>query len=367
MYSVCSRCSMCWCAVRVLCADVQYALMYSVCWCALCADVHYVLMCSMCFLRYVLMYNMCCCTVYADIQYVLTYGMCWCVVCADVQCVLRYSMCGMCWCVLMCGMWWCTVYDDARYVMMYCLCWCAVCAGVQYELMCSMCWCAAWSDVPMCWCAVCADIQYVHHVLVSMYNTGYFCHISVQLTVLYRFSKNTKFHENPSSGSPIVQCGRTDGHDEANSRFSQFCKSALNLVWTRQPPCCQNTYAEQCCHCAGSRFPFWCLSRWNPFSCLPLAGMCAPWRDAPRRWSTPWPSHPLQRRAVHVTPAVLTLSTVQHHQHGVIVLSGNCHLFRTYRWYSAVGWVAHVDAINELTANDSRQLSNKIMTLYCSP
>jgi len=35
---------------------------------------------------------------------------------------------------------------------------------------------------------------------------------------------NTKFHENPSSGSPVFPCGRTDGHDETNSRFRQFCE-----------------------------------------------------------------------------------------------------------------------------------------------
>ena len=32
---------------------------------------------------------------------------------------------------------------------------------------------------------------------------------------------NIKFHENPSSGSRAVPYGRTDGHDKANSRFSQ--------------------------------------------------------------------------------------------------------------------------------------------------
>jgi len=44
---------------------------------------------------------------------------------------------------------------------------------------------------------------------------------------------NIKFHENPSSRSRAFPCGRTDGqtdrhtHDEANSRFSQFCERAL--------------------------------------------------------------------------------------------------------------------------------------------
>jgi hypothetical protein len=35
-----------------------------------------------------------------------------------------------------------------------------------------------------------------------------------------------KFHGNPSSGSRVVPCGRTDRHDEANTRLSQFCEGA---------------------------------------------------------------------------------------------------------------------------------------------
>jgi hypothetical protein len=33
-----------------------------------------------------------------------------------------------------------------------------------------------------------------------------------------------KIQENRSSGSPVVPCGQTDGHDRNNSRFSQFCE-----------------------------------------------------------------------------------------------------------------------------------------------
>jgi len=39
-------------------------------------------------------------------------------------------------------------------------------------------------------------------------------------------SSNIKFHENPSSESRVVPCGRMDGHDETNSHFSQLCKEA---------------------------------------------------------------------------------------------------------------------------------------------
>jgi len=40
------------------------------------------------------------------------------------------------------------------------------------------------------------------------------------------------FHENLSSGSRTVPCGETR-HDEANSRFSQFCESGKN-GWNRK-------------------------------------------------------------------------------------------------------------------------------------
>jgi len=33
---------------------------------------------------------------------------------------------------------------------------------------------------------------------------------------------NIKFHQNPSSESRVVSCGRTDRHDKANSRFSKY-------------------------------------------------------------------------------------------------------------------------------------------------
>jgi len=42
------------------------------------------------------------------------------------------------------------------------------------------------------------------------------------------FLKTLKYQirESPSGGSRIVACGRTDRHDKANSRFSQFCERA---------------------------------------------------------------------------------------------------------------------------------------------
>jgi len=37
---------------------------------------------------------------------------------------------------------------------------------------------------------------------------------------------NIKFHENTSGGRSVIPCRRTDGHDEANSCVSKFCKRA---------------------------------------------------------------------------------------------------------------------------------------------
>jgi hypothetical protein len=48
---------------------------------------------------------------------------------------------------------------------------------------------------------------------------------------LDRLSKSThiKFHENPSSGSWVVPCGRGDGHDEANGRSFAIMPTCLKI------------------------------------------------------------------------------------------------------------------------------------------
>ena len=49
---------------------------------------------------------------------------------------------------------------------------------------------------------------------------------------------NIRFHENTSSGSRVVPCGRMDGQtnrrDEGNSRFSQFCERAQKCAKNSQ-------------------------------------------------------------------------------------------------------------------------------------
>ena len=63
-----------------------------------------------------------------------------------------------------------------------------------------------------------------------MWSTLYSCSILMKLEIsqqIFIKTSNVKFHENPSSGCRVVPCGRTDRHNEANSRFSQFYEKHL--------------------------------------------------------------------------------------------------------------------------------------------
>jgi hypothetical protein len=64
---------------------------------------------------------------------------------------------------------------------------------------------------------------------IFVQNTRYSCRILKKLAFSWHiFEKclDIKFYQNPSSRSRLP-CGRTDGHDKANSRLSQFCERAL--------------------------------------------------------------------------------------------------------------------------------------------
>jgi len=47
--------------------------------------------------------------------------------------------------------------------------------------------------------------------------------------LIFEKYSNIKFHENPPSGSGVVPCGRTDGHNEANRRFHNFAKAPKHV------------------------------------------------------------------------------------------------------------------------------------------
>jgi hypothetical protein len=61
--------------------------------------------------------------------------------------------------------------------------------------------------------------------------TRYSCQILIKVEIsrqIFGKSSTTKYQENPSSGSRVVPFGQTEGHDEPNSRFQQFCGRAKN-------------------------------------------------------------------------------------------------------------------------------------------
>jgi hypothetical protein len=63
---------------------------------------------------------------------------------------------------------------------------------------------------------------------VFMLSTRYSCRILMKREFsrqIFEEHSNIKFHQNPFSGSRVVACGQTEGH-EANSRFSKFCERA---------------------------------------------------------------------------------------------------------------------------------------------
>jgi len=47
---------------------------------------------------------------------------------------------------------------------------------------------------------------------------------------IFEKSSNIKFHENPSSGSRVVACGWTNGHDETVT-FRNFVKVSKNPLY----------------------------------------------------------------------------------------------------------------------------------------
>jgi len=66
-------------------------------------------------------------------------------------------------------------------------------------------------------------------LLIFTYSSCYSCRIWIKLEIsqqIFENFSNIKFHENPCSGSRVVPCGWTDGHDEAESRFFAILREA---------------------------------------------------------------------------------------------------------------------------------------------
>jgi hypothetical protein len=102
-------------------------------------------------------------------------------------------------------------------------------------------------------CVLIFSTTFVLHIFHSEKNSARYCHkftqvfpkntrYPCQILIKLEFSRqifekysNIKFGENPSNGSRVVPCGRKDRHDEANSRFSQFCERALKAAILHVP------------------------------------------------------------------------------------------------------------------------------------
>jgi thioredoxin-related protein len=65
-------------------------------------------------------------------------------------------------------------------------------------------------------------------IVIFVESTSYFCQNLIKNEFTTRiFQKYSKFHEDPSSG--------TDRHDEADSRFKQFCKRVYDPINNKKP------------------------------------------------------------------------------------------------------------------------------------
>lgn len=67
-----------------------------------------------------------------------------------------------------------------------------------------------------------------------MYRNRYYSQILIKIKTSLRISgkySNAKFLENPTSGSRVISCRRTDRDDETYNHFSQFCEKRLKLKY----------------------------------------------------------------------------------------------------------------------------------------
>jgi len=68
------------------------------------------------------------------------------------------------------------------------------------------------------------------YIYVFMKNTRYSCHILLKLEFsrqIFKKHSNTKFHENPFSGSRVIACGQRDGRRD---RMGKLTVAFLNFT-----------------------------------------------------------------------------------------------------------------------------------------
>jgi len=92
------------------------------------------------------------------------------------------------------------------------------------------------------------------------WSARYFCRVLMKLEFsrqIFEKYSNLKFHENPFSVNRVVPFGWKDRQNvEANSRFSQFCERALNMLYRWSRYIFRN--CEVCLEAGGRHFtPLW--------------------------------------------------------------------------------------------------------------
>ena len=80
-----------------------------------------------------------------------------------------------------------------------------------------------------------------YHLFLSEFNE-----ILILSYISEKYS-NIKFHKTPSNVSRVVPCGQTDGHEQANSHFPQFCERAKQKMFSlAQYAIISTSYTAKC-------------------------------------------------------------------------------------------------------------------------
>jgi len=82
-----------------------------------------------------------------------------------------------------------------------------------------------WEDLRKIWLKMFIGLHVKYPLFLSDFNWSWIFSIDV-----FKRIQISNFVKILSSGSRVVPCGQTDGHDEANGGFLQLCESAYKLM-----------------------------------------------------------------------------------------------------------------------------------------
>jgi len=76
---------------------------------------------------------------------------------------------------------------------------------------------------------------------------------------IFELSSDFKFHENPNRWSRVVLCRQMATHDEAHTRFLQFCENRIYVAHINQSDTGNKQSPTQGSEAHTVRGPNWCL------------------------------------------------------------------------------------------------------------